>query len=115
MRNDDSMSRRSFLRGGLVAGAGTVALIAATAGMRRAWAAEALSPLDPTAKALGSVEDAAKVDPAKAPTFKPGSNCGACALYQKAQAANDHAPCAAFSMKVVPAKGWCAAWVKAPA
>lgn len=115
MANENPTGRRGFLRAGLAAATGAAAASTALSWPRRARAAEALSPDDPTAKALQYIEDAAKVDRTKSPAFKPGSHCASCALYQKAQAANDHAPCAAFGNKLVPAKAWCAAWVQAPA
>ncbi|MDR2215306.1 MAG: high-potential iron-sulfur protein [Nevskiaceae bacterium] len=109
---DETQTRRNFLRSSLTAAGGAVAVtLTASCGVQ---AAEALSTDDPTAKALQYTEDASKVDKAKAPTFKDGSNCGNCALYMKAQAANKHAPCGAFGNKMVAEQGWCLAWVQAP-
>lgn len=65
---------------------------------------------DPTAKALGYTENAAKIDPAKEAAYKKGSACASCALYQAAQAEGGYAPCAAFAGKAVNAKGWCRAY-----
>lgn len=110
-----TLGRRQLIVGGCrVAAAGAVASVVALTWATRANSAEKLSIDDPTAKALNYTEDASKVDPAKTPTFKVGSHCENCALYQKAQAAAGHAPCAAFANKLVAAAGWCAAWVKAP-
>jgi hypothetical protein len=112
MKDETRTSRRKFLRSTLAAG-GVVAA-ATLLNSKQTHAAESLSLDDPTAKALGFAMDAKKVDVSKAPTFKAGSNCGNCALYVKAQAAGGHAPCGAFSNKLVPQEGWCMAWAKAP-
>src|SRR4029077_11613269 len=50
--------------------------------------ADNLTPLDAndgTAKALGYVADASKVDTAAHPTFKAGQRCATCAQYQGKQ------------------------------
>lgn len=65
---------------------------------------------DPTAKALGFVENAAKLDAKAEPTFKPGSHCAGCALYAKATEKAGYAGCGAFGGKLVPAAGWCRAY-----
>ncbi len=96
----------------VLARAGALAITCA-AFARRLPAAEPLSPQDPTARGLMFTEDAALLDTAKTPLFKPGSSCANCALYVKAQAANEHAPCITFGNRLVPAKGWCASWAKA--
>ncbi|WP_020649202.1 high-potential iron-sulfur protein [Solimonas variicoloris] len=102
-----NLDRRHFLKT-----AATSAAAVAACGLFTlpAAAQEKLSPSDPTAKALNYTEDAAKVDPAKAPTFKKGSHCANCALYQTAAAKGDYAPCGAFGGRLVAGKGWCAAW-----
>jgi hypothetical protein len=69
-----------------------------------------LSPDDPAAKALGYTADGSKLTAQKEATFKAGSHCANCALYQTAQASNGWAPCAAFPGKAVNANGWCRAW-----
>ncbi|HKE44320.1 MAG TPA: high-potential iron-sulfur protein [Steroidobacteraceae bacterium] len=61
---------------------------------------------DPTAKALGYVEDASKATAAK-----PGSTCGNCQLYTGAAGSAD-GPCGLFQGKHVKAAGWCSAWTK---
>lgn len=87
---------------------------AALAGARLA-AAQAAPPLvkedDPTAVALGYVNDAAKIDAKKQPVYVSGSSCSVCALFQgKATEAN--AACLVFGGKLVAAKGWCTGWSK---
>lgn len=105
--NSVSSSRRRFLLG--LAGAVTLAPLL---GAKVAQAADAphLAEADPSAKALGYVENAAKIDASKEPMFKKGSKCASCALYQAAQAAGGYAPCAAFPGKSVNANGWCKAY-----
>ena len=102
-----SCSRRRFLRMSLAAGT----LPAALAG-GAAFAAELphLDPKDPTAAALGYVEDTAKANAAKYPNHKPDQACANCNLIQGAT--GDWRPCSLFAGKAVSAKGWCAAWVK---
>jgi len=80
-------------------------LHAATANLPR------VGPDDPTAKALGYVEDASSVDPKANPTFKPGNCCANC-LHYKASATEAWGPCALFPGKAVAAKGWCRVWAK---
>jgi hypothetical protein len=99
-------SRRRFLQLA-VTGASVLSLsgmLEATAGVPH------LTSDDPTAKSLGYVEDAAKIDPTKEAAYKKASHCASCALYQTAQAQGGYAPCAAFPGKAVNAKGWCRAY-----
>ena len=110
---DNTMTRRGFI------GSAAVAIpVAAIFTSRSAAAAEGqtlpkLSLNDPVAKALMYVEDAAKVDKAKAPNFKPGQDCANCVQLQAG--AGDWRPCNAFPGKLVAVKGWCSAWVANPA
>lgn len=69
-----------------------------------------LAASDPAAKSLGYAENATKIDPSKEATYKKGSKCSGCALYQAAQASGGYAPCAAFPGKTVNANGWCRAF-----
>ena len=105
---DSNMTRRGF-----VSAAAVAIPVSAIFGSREA-AAQAnlpkLSLTDPVAKALLYTENAATVDKAKAPTFKPGSNCINCAQIQGAS--GDWRPCAAFPGKLVAAAGWCSAWIE---
>jgi hypothetical protein len=108
--NDRMMTRRGFV-------AAAVAVPVGAVFASREAAAQAnqpkLDPNDPVAKALMYVEDAAKVDKAKAPNFKPDQNCANCIQYKAGT--GGYGPCTAFPGKVVAAKGWCSAWVKKPA
>ena len=73
-------SRRAIVRGGLIAGALLPAASLLGVGAQAA-ALPALDPADPTAKALGFVTDASKVDAAANPTYKPAQKCGTCAQF----------------------------------
>ena len=77
-------------------------------------AAAALPPLDPndpTAKALGFVNDATKVDSKTHPTFKPGQNA-ALARNIRARPGDATAACTIFAGKSVPQGGWCQVWAQ---
>jgi High potential iron-sulfur protein len=76
-----------------------------------AQAAAAVSETDAQAVALGFKNDTTKVDKAKFPKHEAAQICGNCALFQ-GKPSDAIAPCALFSMKTVPAKGWCSSWVK---
>lgn len=107
------ISRRHLIRNALLAGAlvPALGLIA-----KRSDAAELtpLDPNDPTAKALAFVADAAKVDAAANPTFKPGQRCATCMQYQ-GKPTDATAGCTIFPNHSVPAAGWCKVWVQRPA
>lgn len=100
-------SRRNFL-----ALAGVTSAVVLT-GIRPSLAADGgaaaphLAETDPTAKALGYVEDASKVDKSKFPAYKPGAHCATCNFFQ-GKAADAYAPCQIFPGKQVASKGWCA-------
>jgi hypothetical protein len=104
------ISRRSIVKSGLIAGAllPTVGLISANA---TAAALPPLDPNDPTAKALGFVTDATKVDSKTHPTFKAGQKCGTCAQFQ-GKAGDATAACTIFAGKSVPQGGWCQVWAQ---
>ena len=94
-------SRRRFLK--LAAGTATAAML--VSGLPRIARADDLphvSEADPTAKALGYVEDATKTTDAK---HKPGDTCINCQFYSGA--ATGYGPCQLFPGKAVSAKGWC--------
>lgn len=70
-----------------------------------------LAPLaedDPSAKALGYVEDATTVDAAKYPRYEAGQACSNCALYMGGDAAQG--ACSIFPGKAVAAAGWCSVY-----
>lgn len=104
------VSRRGFIKIAVV-GSATAPLAAGLLG-QPAWAnLPPLSPDDPTAKALGYVEDTATVDKAKYPNHTTEQKCNNCNLVQAIQADGRH-PCAIFPGKSVSDIGWCATWVK---
>jgi hypothetical protein len=104
------ISRRSIVKSGLLAGSllPVAALISRSAG---AAALPPLDPADPTAKALGFVTDASKVDSKTYPTFKAGQKCATCAQYQ-GKPTDPTAACTIFAGKSVPQSGWCQVWAQ---
>jgi High potential iron-sulfur protein len=100
-------SRRSFIALAGVTGAAVLAGIRPAATLAQGGATPHLSESDPTAKALGYVEDAGKVDKTKFPTYKPGARCATCNFFQ-GKAGDAYAPCQIFPGKSVAANGWCA-------
>jgi hypothetical protein len=101
----DATDRRRFLR--LCAGAFAVTLAA-----RKADAAELprVTPDDPTAKALGYVEDASTLDAREFPLHQPSQACANCQQFTK-QPGSAYGPCLIFSGKAVSELGWCSAYV----
>ncbi|HKT29066.1 high-potential iron-sulfur protein [Dyella sp.] len=97
----DIESRRRFLK----FAAGTAAAAVLVSGLPRVARADDLphvSDADPTAKALGYVDDASTT---KDPKHKAGDNCANCQFYSGAAAG--YGPCQLFPGKAVAAKGWC--------
>lgn len=97
----DIESRRRFLK----AAAGTAAAAVVIGNLPRVARAADLPHLadsDPTAKALGYVEDASKTTDAK---HKAGDDCANCQFYTGG--ATGYGPCQLFPGKSVAAKGWC--------
>lgn len=108
----NKISRRALVKGGLIAGAlmpamGLLGNPAAAADL------PALDPADPTAKALGFVNDSSKVDAAANPTHKADQKCATCAQFQ-GKATDARGGCNIFAGKSVPAGGWCRVWAKKP-
>jgi len=106
----NKFSRRAIIKSGLIAGA-----LIPIAGLNTSPAAAAtlppLDPTDPTAKALGFVTDATKVDAAANPTYKPTQKCGVCAQFQ-GKPGDASGGCNIFAGKSVPVGGWCKVWVQ---
>ncbi|WP_267226531.1 high-potential iron-sulfur protein [Dyella silvae] len=97
----ETQSRRRFLK----TVSTTVAAAAVMGNLPRfAFAADLphLAESDPTAKALGYVEDASKTADAK---HKAGDTCTNCQFYSGG--ATGYGPCQLFPGKAVNAKGWC--------
>jgi hypothetical protein len=72
-------------------------------------AAPHLDVKDPSAVAVGYVENAAQVDVKKYPTYTQGSNCENCLQLEGAAGAS-YRPCTLFPGKLVASAGWCSAW-----
>ena len=99
-----SFSRRAVVR--------TLGLSAAAAlAVRRSVGAEPdrLDVKDPAAVAVAYVENAARVDAKKYPSYVSGSNCENC-LQLQGRAGDAFRPCPVFPGKLVAAAGWCTAW-----
>ena len=98
---ESNESRRRFLK--IAAGTAAAAVVVGTL-PRLARAADLphVSESDPTAKALGYVEDA---NATKDPKHKAGDTCANCQFYSGG--ATGYGPCQLFPGKSVAAKGWC--------
>ena len=105
------INRRNFLKLGVKAGGGALALSAIPVQL---IAADEVAEDEPLAQAMGYVADATKVDTAKYPkrAGEAGANqfCYNCALF--AGGTDDElAPCSIFQNRLVRGAGWCNAWV----
>jgi len=111
MNKDRMINRRNFLKLGVKAGGGALALSAIPVNL---IAAEEVMPDEALAQAMGYVLDAATVDTAKFPkrAGEAGAKqfCNNCALYA-GEADADTAPCSIFQNRPVRGIGWCNAWV----
>jgi len=109
MSDRTNFQRRTFLKVSCLAV--MPAGLATHAGMTLAAGAPHVSENDPTAKALGYVDDATKADKKKFPNYKEGETCANCQNFEgKGNVA--WGPCKIFPGKDVNAKGWCNAYVK---
>jgi hypothetical protein len=105
-------SRRELMKHALlVTAAAPIANLGA--GLSSAADLTPLDPNDPTAKALGFVNDASKVDASKHPTYKAGQRCGTCAQFQ-GKAGDARGGCNIFVGHTVPQGGWCQVWAQRP-
>lgn len=111
MKTGNTINRRNFLKLGVKAGGGALAL---TAIPLQLVAAEEVSESEPLAQAMGYRLDAATVDTAKFPKRAGDEGakqfCSNCALYAGA-ASDATAPCSIFQNRPVRGSGWCNAWV----
>jgi len=94
-------ARRGLLRR-FALGLSLAPLAAATPG--HSAEPSALSESDPSAKALGYVEDASRSKEAA-----PGSTCSNCSVFSGQSGAAEGA-CSIFQGKLVKAAGWCRGW-----
>jgi hypothetical protein len=112
----DKLTRRQVL-GATVLGLPAIPVVIETAMAQAKPAAGALpllGPNEPAAKALGYIEDAAKVDKKANPNYKPGQICGNCLQWADKDRKVATAKCNLFPGKLVKNAGWCKVWVKAP-
>jgi hypothetical protein len=72
-----------------------------------------LSGADPSAKALGYVEDSTKVDAKANPTHKPEQICATCVQFQ-GSSSDARAACNIYPGKSVSSRGWCKVWAQKP-
>ncbi|HTV86153.1 MAG TPA: high-potential iron-sulfur protein [Dyella sp.] len=101
--SESNPGRRRFLQLATAAVA-----VAATATLTRFAHADDqmhVTDADPTAKALGYVEDATTT---KSALYKAGSTCANCQFYSGSK--SGYGPCQLFPGKVVNAKGWCTSY-----
>jgi hypothetical protein len=101
------LSRRAVLKNLLLGGAAVAAVVGAR--WSRSAAPEKVDVNDPTARAVGYVENASQVDIKKYPGYVQGSNCDNCLLLQ-GKAGNNYRPCSLFQGKLVAVSGWCTGW-----
>ncbi|WP_158885279.1 high-potential iron-sulfur protein [Rhodanobacter sp. L36] len=97
----DIESRRRFLKWA-TAGAATAVLLVGSPRFARADDLPALTETDPTAKALGYVENGSVSGNAK---HKAGDVCSNCQFY--GGGSTGRGPCQLFPGKSVNARGWC--------
>jgi hypothetical protein len=106
-RGRQALSRRAVVKT-LALGAATLTGLA-THRLRGAEATQKVDIHEPTAVALGYVENASQVDGKKYPQFVPGSNCENC-LQLQGKPGNNYRPCSLFSGRLVSVSGWCSGW-----
>jgi hypothetical protein len=111
MKNAKMINRRSFLKLGVQAGGGALALSAIPIQL---IASDEVQADEALAQAMGYTPDATTVDTAKFPkrAGEAGATqlCNNCALYAGA-ADTELAPCSIFQNRPVRGLGWCNAWV----
>ncbi len=106
------LTRRAMVKSAQIAG--LIPAVGFTDHAARAAALPLLDSSDPTAKALGFVSDAKKVDAAANPTYKTGQMCGTCAQFQGGPS-DATGGCNIFVGHSVPRGGWCKVWAQKPA
>ncbi len=111
MSNPKQIRRRDFLKFGLKAGGGAIALGSIPMTL---LAQDKVTEDEPLAQAMGYVVDASTTDTTKFPkrAGEAGANqfCNNCALFA-GDADAEYAPCSIFQNRLVSSGGWCNAWV----
>jgi len=111
VKGERMIKRRDFLKMGIKAGGGALALSAIPIQL---VAADEVSEDEPLAQAMGYRADATTVDTAKFPKRAGDAGasqfCNNCALFGGAPG-DDTAPCSIFQNRLVKGSGWCNAWV----
>jgi hypothetical protein len=111
--SNQSFDRRTLLKHALLGLASLPVIGAITEASAQTPAAAKVSEKDPTAVALGYLEDAKKVDATKNPNYKPGQDCANC-VQLVGKEGDAYRPCNVFGGKQVAAKGWCKVWTLKP-
>jgi len=105
------IDRRGFLKMGVKAGGGVLALSAIPIHL---MAQDKVTEDEALAQAMGYVLDAATTDTKKFPKRAGDAGasqfCDNCALFS-GEADAEFAPCSIFQNRLVAGKGWCNAWV----
>ena len=105
------IDRRGFLKMGVKAGGGVLALSAIPIHL---MAQDKVTEDEALAQAMGYVLDAATTDikkfPKRAGDAGASQFCNNCALFS-GEADAEFAPCSIFQNRLVAGKGWCNAWV----
>jgi high potential iron-sulfur protein len=109
MRN--TITRRTAIKRGLMAGSAISALGLIDGGPSAAADLPALDPRDPAAVTLGFTNDATHVDATANPTYAHGQTCANCQQFQ-GKPGDALGGCVLFPGKSVPAAGWCKVWRK---
>ncbi|MDH3788503.1 MAG: high-potential iron-sulfur protein [Xanthomonadales bacterium] len=111
VKNTKLINRRNFLKLGMKASGGALALSAIPIQL---LADDEVTVDEPLAQAMGYVTDATTVDTAKFPkrAGEAGASqfCNNCALYA-GKVDDEIAPCSIFQNRPVRGLGWCNAWV----
>ena len=111
MKREPLINRRNFLKLGLGASGGALALSAIPIHL---VAAEEVAESEPLAQAMGYRVDATQVDTAKFPkrAGEAGASqfCNNCALYA-GKADDEIAPCSIFQNRPLRGAGLCNSWV----
>jgi hypothetical protein len=111
VKKDKVIDRRGFLKMGMTAGGGMLALSAIPVQL---LADDKVTEDEALAQAMGYKLDASAVDTAKFPKRAGDAGvtqfCDNCALYA-GEAGSEFAPCSIFQNRLVAGKGWCNAWV----